>query len=111
MAETTLKPSQLYTRCDYQDIPFELTTELDDSESAVIGQARALEAIEFGVGMQHRFYNLFLLGSTGLGKHAMVKQVLEAEAAKQGTPSDWCYVNNFEQMHRPLALELPAGTG
>lgn len=109
MSDAALKWSQLYTPCDPKQVPYALTSEAGDSEWAGMGQSRALEAIEFGIGMRHRFYNLFLLGSTGLGKHTVVEKVLKAEAAKQPTPSDWCYVNNFNQHHKPLALELPAG--
>jgi len=24
-------------------------------------------------------------------------------------PDDWCYVDNFDEQHRPRALRLPAG--
>jgi len=111
MSDTRLKWSQLYTHCDQEKVPFALTSQVGDTAVAGMGQSRALEAIEFGIGMPHRFYNLFLLGSTGLGKHAVVKKVLRAEASRQSTPSDWCYVNNFDQYQKPLALELPAGMG
>ena len=111
MSDTCLKWSQLYTHCDQKQVPFVLTSESGDSAQAGMGQARALEAIEFGIGMRHRFYNLFLLGSVGLGKHAVLEKILGAEAAKQPTPSDWCYVNNFDQYQKPRALELPAGKG
>lgn len=111
MSDTRLKWSQLYTHCDPKQVPFALTSDAGDSAQAGMGQARALEAIEFGIGMRHRFYNLFLLGSIGLGKHAVVKKVLGAEVVKQAAPSDWCYVSNFDQYQKPRALELPAGEG
>ena len=41
----------------------------------------------------------------------MVKDCI-AEPARSGlVPYDWCYVNNFQQQHRPAALRLPAGVG
>lgn len=27
------------------------------------------------------------------------------------TPSDWCYVNNFDDPRKPLTLEFAAGVG
>ncbi len=111
MSETRLPASSLFTACDAAQVPYALTSEAESGVPAVVGQDRALESIEFGIGMSHRFYNLYLLGSTGLGKHAVLRQVLDTQAADQSTPSDWCYVNNFDQYHRPQALELPAGLG
>lgn len=111
MDDTALKWSQLYTNCDLSDISSALTAEAIDPAQTSIGQGRALEAIEFGIGMPHPYYNLFLLGSTGLGKHAILKQVLDIKAASQESPPDWCYVNNFDHFYKPLTLELPAGEG
>jgi lon-related putative ATP-dependent protease len=41
----------------------------------------------------------------------MVRQILDQQAKEASAPSDWCYVNNFENPARPKALELPAGQG
>lgn len=88
VSKTALNRSQLYRHCDLDDIPFALSSEADECTQPGIGQERALEAIEFGIGMPHRFYNLYLLGSIGLGKHAALRQFLDAQAATQATPSD-----------------------
>lgn len=108
-----LKPipiERLYHRCNPQDLVFDSTAELEEL-TETIGQGRALEAIDFGVGMQHEGYNLFVLGSTGIGKHEVVSRELGKRAITGETPSDWCYVNNFDLPHKPRALELPAGKG
>jgi lon-related putative ATP-dependent protease len=105
-----LPPDQLYRRCSPEALAFESTAELPDVE-AVIGQDRALDALRFGVGIHRTGYNLFVLGPPGLGKHAVVRRFLEARATSAPTPPDWCYVNNFEQPHRPRALRLPTGRG
>lgn len=108
-----LKPipiEKLYHRCDPKDLAFDNTAELEELTDT-LGQNRALEAIDFGVGMQHEGYNLFVLGSTGIGKHEVVTRELRLRAVDGDTPSDWCYVNNFDQPHKPNALELPAGSG
>ena len=77
----------------------------------MLGQARALEAIQFGVGIRREGFNLYVLGPPGIGKRTIVKRVLEEKAAGEATPSDWCYVNNFDQPHKPRAIELAAGRG
>jgi lon-related putative ATP-dependent protease len=109
-AITRLGPEALYARCDPAKFSFESTLELDDL-TEVIGQSRATQAIEFGIGIRRDGYNLFVLGNPGTGRHHVVRRFLENKAATEPVPSDWCYVNNFGQAHRPRALKLPAGTG
>ncbi|MCS7222473.1 MAG: ATP-binding protein [Anaerolineae bacterium] len=105
-----LPPESLYRRCDPQQFNFETTEELEDL-TEVIGQPRAVEAVRFGVGIERAGYNIFALGPAGTGKHSLVRQFLERQAAAEPVPSDWCYVHNFEQPHRPRALRLPPGVG
>ncbi|MEW5987539.1 MAG: ATP-binding protein, partial [Chloroflexota bacterium] len=97
-------------RCDPEQFTFETTAELEDL-TEVIGQARAVEAVRFGVGMRSEGYNLFALGPYGTGKHTAVAHFLKQKAAEEPAPPDWCYVHNFSQPHRPNALQLPAGQG
>lgn len=106
----SLTPEALYRRADPAALPFQTTDELPDS-AEFVGQDRAIKAIEFGIGMSRHGYNLFALGPSGTGRHALVQRYVEQQAAKEPPPSDWCYVNNFEQPYRPLVLRLPAGMG
>lgn len=105
----SLTPEQLYRRCDPNQFTFATTNELEDL-SEIIGQTRALDAIRFGSDIRRDGYNLFVMGPHGTGKHTFVTQFLESKALTEAVPSDLCYVNNFEQPHKPLALFLPAGT-
>jgi len=73
------------------------------------GQARAEDALAFGVGMRREGYHLFAMGPEGYGRHSLVRSRLEAEARRREAPADWCYVYNFDAPHRPRALKLPAG--
>jgi hypothetical protein len=86
-----LAPDALYRRCDPAQFEFASTAELEPLDG-VIGQERALAALRFGVGIRHENYHLFALGPLGIGKHAVVHQVLEQRAATEPVPSDWCYV-------------------
>ena len=103
-----LEPAQMCHRCDPAAFAFETTAELDPPDE-VLGQKRALEAIRFAIGMNRDGYNLFALGPPGLGKHAVVRRVIEERAATEPVPPDWCYVNNFDDAQKPRALRLPAG--
>lgn len=102
-------PAEALRRCcDAADFDFESTSDLPPLED-VIGQDRAVEAIRFGVGIKQPGYNLFALGPSGVGKEHLVRRTLEAKAAQEPVPDDWCYVNNFAEAHKPSALRLPAG--
>jgi lon-related putative ATP-dependent protease len=103
-----LAPEDLRRRCDPLALGFATTAEIEGADGAP-GQARALAALEFGVGMQREGYNLFAMGPEGYGRHTLVRQRLEATALGRAAPSDWCYVFNFKSPHRPRALRLPAG--
>lgn len=105
-----LPPDALYKCCDPASLGFETTEELDDM-TEMIGQDRAVAAIELGTGLDLHGYNLFVLGQPGSGRHTCIRQSLEQIASGQAAPSDWCYVNNFDEPRKPRALELPAGRG
>jgi lon-related putative ATP-dependent protease len=111
MSIVTLAPSELYTTTNPDEIGYDSTADVDTTQYDVIGQKRAMQAIEFGMGMRRNNYNLYLAGSTGLGKHAVIQYILEQHAPQSETPSDWCYVDNFEEFFKPIALQLPAGMG
>mgnify|MGYP000267111950 CR=1 FL=1 len=103
-------PSQLYHACDLSELSFKNTKDLQGLKE-YLGQQRAIEALKFGIGIKHEGYNLYLLGSTGLGKNTTVRELLTKEAQQAPAPYDWCYVNNFEDSHKPLVLKLPKGKG
>ena len=104
-------PSEALCRvCDPNQFAFQTTAELPEL-TEIIGQLRAVEAVEFGIGIPREGYNLFCLGPAGVGKHFIVRRQLEKRAAAEPLPPDWCYINNFQKPQRPLLLRLPAGKG
>ena len=108
MAITKLTSNQLYRKCDVAKFDFNTTAELEERLSA-LGQDRAISAVELGIHIRSRGYNLFCLGPEGTGKTSLVKRVLEKEAAKRKTPDDWAYVYNFDEPYKPHAISFPAG--
>jgi predicted ATP-dependent protease len=107
---TPLRVEELAHRCDARQFTFASTDELEDM-AVIPGQERATEAIELAVGIERDGYNLFVMGPAGCGRHTLARQRIVARAERAPRPSDWVYVNNFAQPHRPIAIELPSGRG
>jgi len=103
-----LSADQLYRACDLSCLAFGSTAELEPIDG-MIGQARALEALEFGTKIDKAGFNLFVIGGTGVGMRDAVKAMLAEEARARPGPPDWVYVNNFMKPDRPVAIELPSG--
>lgn len=105
-----LPPEALHRPCDPASLGFASTGELASASQAV-GQARATEAIEFGLRMRAAHYNVFAFGPAGTGKRTLIQQLTARAAAALPAPHDWVYLNNFAESHRPRALSLPPCRG
>ena len=105
-----LSYNKLKMTCNTNLFKFETTEELEPIQSG-IGQDRGIKALEFGLQVDVKGYNLYLEGPSGVGKTMYTKNYLEKIAPKKKTPSDWCYIYNFENPNEPIAVELSAGQG
>jgi lon-related putative ATP-dependent protease len=105
-----LTPDQLYKACDLGQFGFNTTDELKQYDG-ILGQQRAIDALQFGVGIKQEGFNLFVLGPPGVGKYTLIRQYLEQQSKQTGTPSDWVYVANFNDAQKPRAIDLPPGRG
>ena len=105
-----LTPDQLNFVCDPAQFEFETTDELPELQR-IIGQDRAVRAIDFGVEIPSYGFNIYAMGSAGTGKTTTVQTFLERRASQEPVPGDWCYVNNFADPKRPRAIQLPPGYG
>ena len=110
MAITELSASKLRRHFNAKTFPFKTTDELTPLDS-IIGQDRALKALQLGLEMDASGYNIFITGSPETGKTSIIENTLQRYAAKRNTPNDWCYVYNFGEQDVPRALSLPAGKG
>lgn len=104
-----LPVDRLRARCDRSALDFETTEALE--ALPYLGQERATEAIDLGLGMRRPGYDLFVLGRAAAGKHRMVMDLLAGRAGSEATPDDWCHVLDFGDERRPIALRLPPGGG
>ena len=89
---------------------FDTTEELTPIQSG-IGQDRGIKALEFGLQVDVKGYNIFIEGPSGVGKTMYTKNYLNKIAPKKKVPSDWCYIYNFDNPNEPIAVSLPAGQG
>ena len=105
-----LRAEQLHFYCEEECLDF-FTTATVPPLQGMIGQERAVKAVEFGLHTKNLGYNIFISGMVGTGRMTYAKQVVQQLAKGQAVPQDWCYVNNFEDSSRPLAISLSAGTG
>ena len=102
--------SDLRKACDTLSLQFERSHELADTTS-LLGQQRAVDAIEFGIQIDNDGYNVVVLGQPGSHRHALVKELVGRQAEQKTAPRDWCYVNNFGNPEHPKALNFSAGDG
>lgn len=105
-----LKYKDLKMVCDPEQFEFNSTDDLDPIDTG-IGQDRGIKALEFGLNVDVRGYNLYLEGPSGVGKTMYTRNFLNTISKKKKVPQDWCYIYNFENPNEPIAVSLPAGGG
>ena len=110
MKKNELSYKDLKNVCNPNVFSFESTADLD-TIGLVYGQDRGIKALEFGLNVSVKGYNLYLEGPAGVGKTMYTKNYLDVIAKKQKKPTDWCYIYNFENSNEPIAVSLPAGQG
>ncbi|WP_206484574.1 ATP-binding protein [Thalassotalea sp. G2M2-11] len=90
---------------------FASTQDEEKNESVFLGHHRAKEALDFGLAMQNKGFNIYAMGEHGTGRQTLIMQMLSAKAAKEQTPDEWCYINNFDDVHAPYRLYVSPGDG
>jgi len=77
----------------------------------IIGQERAVRALQFGLKMPYKGFNVYVSGMPGTGRKTAIDDFLKEIAKTKAIPDDWCYVFNFKDPNKPNALKLPSGRG
>ena len=110
MKKNELSYKDLKNVCNPNVFKFETTDELDGTD-AIYGQDRGIKALEFGLNVDSKGYNLYIEGPSGVGKTMYAKKYITKLASKKKVPDDWCYIYNFDDPNEPIAVSLPAGLG
>jgi len=105
-----LAATSLRWTCDPKIIGAKSTEDLKPLQ-VMVGQPRAYQALSLGLTAKESGFNIFAAGPTGTGKTTSITDFLEDIAKKLPTPSDWCYIHNFEDEYQPKALRCPPGLG
>ncbi|MCI9039684.1 MAG: AAA family ATPase [Clostridia bacterium] len=105
-----LNYNQLKMVCNPERFEFTSTADLDPIDTG-IGQDRGIKALEFGLNVDVRGYNLYVEGPSGVGKTMYTRNYLDVISKKKKAPQDWCYIYNFDNPNEPVAVSLPAGGG
>jgi ATP-dependent Lon protease len=105
-----LPASELRWQCPGEWIAAESTADVTPS-TGIIGQARAVRALEFGLAIESLGFNVFVTGLTGTGRMTAIELHLRPLAAGGSVPDDLLYVYNFERPEHPRLLRLAAGRG
>ena len=102
--------TQLKNSCCPSDFTFKSTAELTPL-SGIIGQERAEKAFDFGLTVKMNGYNIYMSGPSGTGKTTYAVSSTKKLAATEPVPKDWCYVYNFQNPMKPMAISFEAGVG
>lgn len=103
--------SELRSRFNSEEFPFETTADIEKLPNEMIGQRRAEKAMDFGLAVEQSGYNLFVVGPAGTGRMTYTQDSVAKVAGKRAVPNDWCYVYNFDNPDMPLVIPFPAGMG
>lgn len=105
-----LKPKQLRWTCPPKSFPHRDSSKLEPL-TQIIGQERAVKAIQLGLEVKSPGYNIYVAGLTGTGRKSTIKRLLDQINTASKVPDDICYVYNFKNPDMPEVLYLPPGKG
>ena len=77
----------------------------------IIGQDRAISALELGLGIRADGFNIFIMGASGTGRRTVLKALLANYKANAAELQDIAYTYNFARPLEPKAIFLKPGEG
>jgi lon-related putative ATP-dependent protease len=92
------------------NLNFDTTDDLEPIDG-LVGQERAVNAIKLGFSIAAKGYNIYAAGSKGCGKTSYAVDCAKKHAKTKPTPSDYCYVYNFNDPKKPNSIKFEAGKG
>ncbi|MBE9570808.1 MAG: AAA family ATPase, partial [Proteobacteria bacterium] len=97
--------------CDPDSLGVQSTRDINKKKQLLVAQDKAVKGIIFGLKMPRNDYNLYVAGPERTGLTFIAKTYIEKIAKKDPTPSDWCYVYNFQEPDTPKFFKLKKGMG
>ena len=108
-----ITPELMTSKIKISNLEFKTTKDLKAYEE-ILGQERATQAINFGVNMKVKGYNIYVCGYTGTGRNSYIKRVTQNYAKEnfdKNKLKDYVYVYNFKDEYSPISISIPAGKG
>ena len=105
-----LDASDLKCTCNLDHIKFNSTEDIEPVRD-IIGQERGVQAIDFGLNMKQRGYNIYVAGCSGTGRRSYTKTLINKIKKNNINIKDWAYVYNFKNQNEPIALSFKSGQG
>lgn len=93
-----------------ENLDFKTTKEITPVKD-IIGQNRAVQAIEFGLKMKQKGYNIYVAGASGVGRTRYTYNLIKKNLKSNRNLKDWVYVNNFKNANEPVSLSFKPGEG
>lgn len=101
--------------CDPDKLEFTTTDEVEPLQK-IVGQERAIRALQYGLSLDigtNPFAHIFVTGMSGTGRETLVKRELERLARDMYTLTNrafgWVYVTNIHNPTQPIAIRFRAG--
>lgn len=110
-AVKSLPANKLRWTCSQDLLPFKRTTKEVRPLQKIVGQDRAIEALEMGARIRSQGYNIWASGVVGTGRMTTVRRILDEVKAERPTLYDFAYVHNFKHPDQPVLLRFSAGEG
>ena len=105
-----LSPDALFRICDNQCLDFETTADLPPLQ-AIIGQDRAVQALEFGLEIEEKGFNIYAAGPSGTGKTAAITNFLKGAGKIQECPSRLVLRLQLQEPKQPPGPQPASGPG
>ena len=109
-APAEIPPEKLRWSCTSDMLLVADTADVTTSRG-IIGQDRALQAIQVGLEMKHYGYNIFVTGLPGTGRMTAIQRMLHDFEGRKIPLTDKVYVHNFRNPDAPVMLVFQAGQG
>ncbi|MGL5257251.1 MAG: Lon protease family protein [Proteocatella sp.] len=110
LSKWELKRSDMEIDVKFDDFTFASTKDIETLHG-IIGQQRAVEALNFGINMTNDGYNIYVSGESGTGRKSYSISLIERVAKNKRDHRDYVYVFNFVKPDEPIALSFPPGEG